>query len=315
MADPTPAIDVCGLARTFRSPLLKRRVPAVRDVSFTVARGEIFGLLGPNGAGKTTTIKMLLGLVKPDRGVARILGHEVPSKASRAKLGFLPENPYFYDHLTGRELLDYYGGLFGIPRAERRKRAQEMLERVGIAYAADQPLRKLSKGMMQRIGMAQALISDPEVLILDEPMSGLDPVGRKEFRDILLERRRAGTAVMFSSHILPDVEMVADRVAILSNGAVAKAGSLSELLDRSAEGVEVSAAGLSEEAAGRLAASASSHERRADLDRFIVAGEAQAVELSRAVLDAGGHLTEVTPRRATLEDLILRLGARTEERR
>lgn len=314
MADATPAIEARNLGKTFRSPMLRRRVRAVVDVSFTVERGEIFGLLGPNGAGKTTVIKMLLGLVRPDAGSARILGLDVPSAESRAAVGFLPENPYFYDHLTGHELLDYYGGLFGIPRAQRRRRAAQALERVGIAYAADQPLRKLSKGMLQRIGMAQALLSDARVLILDEPMSGLDPIGRKEFRDILIERRREGVAILFSSHILPDVEMVADRVAILTAGSVASQGTLGALLSMDAGAVEVATSGLPPEAAARLAAGARGHERRGDVDRFIAATEADAVALAQQAVSAGGRLVEIAPHRGTLEDLIVRLSTNPRKR-
>jgi ABC-2 type transport system ATP-binding protein len=310
MAADAPAIEVRGFAKTFRTQFLRRRVVAVRDVSFAVRRGEIYGLLGPNGAGKTTTIKMLLGLVAPDKGSASILGVPVPRTESRAKLGFLPENPYFYDHLSPRELLDDYGRLFGLSAAERKRRTEGLLERLGIAALAGRPIRKLSKGQVQRVGMAQALVSEPEVLVLDEPMSGLDPIGRKEFRDILLERAKAGAAVMFSSHILPDVEMIAERVAIIHEGMVASEGSLAELLGRETTGVEVGASGVPEEVARRLAEGARSHERRAEIDRFVVAGETEAAELVREVLASGGHLLELVPHRGTLEDLLLRVAAR-----
>ena len=312
MSADVPAVVVRGFAKTFRTQFLRRRVTAVRDVSFTVARGEIFGLLGPNGAGKTTTIKMLLGLVTPDRGSAEILGVPVPGKESRARLGFLPENPYFYDHLTPRELLDDYARLFGLSAADRRKRSDALLDRLGIARLADRPIRKLSKGQVQRVGMAQALVSDPDVLILDEPMSGLDPIGRKEFRDILLERAGAGAAVMFSSHILPDVEMIAERVAIIHEGVVADEGTMAHLLHREAVGVDVRAAGLSTEAAEKLAAGGTSHERRGEADHFVVPGEAAAADLARDIVTAGGHLLEIVPRRGTLEDLLLRLAKRRD---
>ncbi len=307
-ADP-PAIEIRGYAKTFRTQFLRRRVTAVRDVSLSVRRGQIFGLLGPNGAGKTTTIKMLLGLVTPDRGSASILGVPVPHKESRARLGFLPENPYFYDHLSPRELLVDYGRLFRLPDAECRRRGDALLERLGVAHAADRPIRKLSKGMMQRVGMAQALLADPEVLVLDEPLSGLDPIGRKEFRDLVLERARAGAAVLLSSHILPDVETTADRVAIINQGVVADEGSLAVLLQREATGVDLRAAGLTEQQAARLAARAAHHERRADVDEFVVDGEAAATELASEVVAAGGRLLELAPRRGTLEDLLLRIAS------
>ncbi|MBN1770574.1 MAG: ABC transporter ATP-binding protein [Deltaproteobacteria bacterium] len=310
MAADTPAIEVRGFAKTFRTQFLRRRVAAVRDVSFTVPRGRIFGLLGPNGAGKTTTIKMLLGLVAPDRGSASILGVPVPRKESRARLGFLPENPYFYDHLSPRELLVDYGRLFRLPDAECRKRGDALLERLGVAHAADRPIRKLSKGMMQRVGMAQALLADPDVLVLDEPLSGLDPIGRKEFRDLVLERARAGAAVLLSSHILPDVEMTADRVAIIDQGVVADEGPLATLLQREATGVDVRAAGLTEEHAARLAERTRRHERRADVDEYLVETEAAAAELVAEIAAAGGRLLELAPRRGTLEDLLLRIAGR-----
>jgi ABC-2 type transport system ATP-binding protein len=313
MAAEIPAVEVKGLAKTFRSHILRRRIQAVRDVYFTVARGEVFGLLGPNGAGKTTTIKMILGLVSRDAGSASILGRPVPSRESREKVGFLPENPYFYDHLTPRELLDDYGSLFGLARKHRLRRADALLERLGIADLANRPIRRLSKGQVQRVGMAQALLSEPEVLILDEPLSGLDPIGRKEFRDIFLERARAGTAVMFSSHILPDVEMTADRVAFINEGVVADEGALSELLGREASGVDVQASHLPVDVASRLAARAVSRERRADADRFVVRTEADAAALVREILDAGGHLVEVVPRHGSLEDLLLRLAGKRPE--
>ena len=310
MSADVPAVVVRGFAKTFRTQFLRRRVTAVRDVSFTVARGEIFGLLGPNGAGKTTTIKMLLGLVTPDRGSAEILGVPVPGKESRARLGFLPENPYFYDHLTPRELLDDYARLFGLSAAERRKRSDALLDRLGIAPLADRPIRKLSKGQVQRVGMAQALVSDPDVLILDEPMSGLDPIGRKEPGHPL--DGGAGAAVMFSSHILPDVEMIAERVAIIHEGVVAEEGTMAHLLHREAVGVDVRAAGLSTEAAEKLAAGGTSRERRGEADHFVVPSEAAAADLARDIVTAGGHLLEIAPRRGTLEDLLLRLAKRRD---
>lgn len=307
MEDAAPAVEIRGVRKTFRSHLLRRRIPAVRDVSFSVRPGEIFGLLGPNGAGKTTTIKMLLGLVRPDAGTARIFGVEVPRPGSRARLGFLPENPYFYDHLSPRELLDYYGGLMGMDADRRRRRGDELLERFGIADLAGRAIRRLSKGQVQRVGMIQTLLSDPDLLVLDEPLSGLDPIGRKEFRDVLLERRRAGAAVLFSSHILPDVEMVADRVAIMNAGVVASEGALSDLLTCRAGRVEVGAGGLPQGEASRLGAGALAWERRGGIDRFIAAGEGEAAELVRGVLAAGGRLIELVPQRETLEDLLMRV--------
>ena len=180
-------------------------------MTFSVERGQIFGFVGPNGAGKTTTIRTLMGLIRPTGGAATILGHAIPSRAARAQVGFLPESPYFYDYLTVGELLDLAGRLFGVPRDARKKRADELIERVGLGRARTQSLKKFSKGMLQRAGLAQALMNDPELVVLDEPMSGLDPIGRKEVRDLILELRDQGKTVFFSSHILTDIEAIADQ--------------------------------------------------------------------------------------------------------
>jgi phenylacetate-CoA oxygenase PaaJ subunit len=181
------ALAVEGLAKTYRAGLRMKRVRALADVSFQVQRGEIFGFVGPNGAGKTTTIRALMGLIRPSAGRCVALGERVPSRKARERIGFLPESPYFYEYLTAREMLDLAGRLFGLDRATRRARAGELVERVGLAGAADRPLRKFSKGMLQRAGLAQALMNRPELVVLDEPMSGLDPVGRKDVRELIRE--------------------------------------------------------------------------------------------------------------------------------
>lgn len=208
-----------------------RRKPVLRDVTLSVREGEVYGFLGPNGAGKTTSMKCLLGLLRPDTGAIEIFGRPGFEPAAREKLGYLPEHPYFYPHLTGRELVDYFGRLFGIPRAERRRRTEMLLERVGMAHKADAPTRQYSKGMLQRIGLAQALINDPELVILDEPMSGLDPIGRREIKDIIQELKEAGKTVFFSSHILADAEALCDRVGLLYNGKILRESALSDLLE------------------------------------------------------------------------------------
>jgi ABC-2 type transport system ATP-binding protein len=198
--------------------LLRKRVEAVKGISFDVRRGEVFGFLGPNGAGKTTTLKMLMGLVFPTAGRAEIFGLPVPSLAAKRRLGYLPESPYFYDYLTPEEFLDLAGALCYVPRAERRTRAARLMERVGLGHARGRPLRRFSKGMLQRVGIAQALMGDPELVVLDEPMTGLDPLGRKEIRDLILELRREGRTVFYSTHILSDVELTCDRVAMIFSG-------------------------------------------------------------------------------------------------
>src|SRR3954451_18152552 len=223
-------VEADKLQKTFALGFLRKRVRAVHEVSFQVHRNEIFGFLGPNGAGKTTTIKMMMGLIFPTAGESRIFGHKVPSLQARRRLGFLPENPYFYDYLSGEELLDLMGRLFGLDRRERRRRAQRLLDRVGLGRAEGRALRKYSKGMLQRLGIAQALVNDPELVVLDEPMSGLDPIGRKEIRDLIVELKREGKTVLFSTHILSDVELICDRVAMIVGGRMRDVGPLSQLL-------------------------------------------------------------------------------------
>jgi ABC-2 type transport system ATP-binding protein len=225
-------VEVKDVYKTFRLGFWRKKVEAVRGVSFEVRRGEIFGLLGPNGAGKTTTIKTLLRLVFPTRGEVKIFGKSPDDRDAMRRLGYLPENPYVYQYLKPLEFLDLCGRLVGMPAAERSKRGKAMLERVGLADAVDRPIGKFSKGMTQRIGLAQALLHEPELLILDEPMSGLDPIGRKEVRELIQEQRDQGKTLMFTSHILSDVEVLCDRVAIMNEGVITASGALSELLQK-----------------------------------------------------------------------------------
>ena len=201
LGEQTSAIHVQGLEKTFRLGLSLKRVDAVRGIDFSVNQGEVFGFLGPNGAGKTTTIKMIMGLVKPSAGQIQVLGGHIEDTATRQRIGYLPEHPYFHDYLTPLETLHFYGRIFGIPRKERVARIDRLLARVGLEHARNRTLRKFSKGMLQRLGIAQALLNEPDMLILDEPLSGLDPIGRKQIRDILVEQRRAGKTIFLSVHI------------------------------------------------------------------------------------------------------------------
>jgi ABC-2 type transport system ATP-binding protein len=212
------ALRVLGLEKTYRSGLLRRRVEALRGVSFAVERGQVFALLGHNGAGKTTTLLAVLDLLRTDAGAIEIFGRDHRDPHSRRRLGYLPEAPYFAEHLNGRELLDFHGRLFGLDRRTRRERSEQVLELVGLCERADLRLRKYSKGMRQRIGLAQALLNDADLLILDEPTSGLDPLGRHQVRELLRELRARGKTIVFSSHIVPDVEVLADVVGILRQG-------------------------------------------------------------------------------------------------
>ena len=292
------------LAKTFRLGFFRKRVDAVKEVSFAVNRGEVFGFLGPNGAGKTTTLKMLMGLIFPSSGRAEVLGMPVPTLAAKRRLGYLPETPYFYDYLTPEEFLDLVGALSDVPRAERRRRAHRLIGRVGLDHARGRPLRKFSKGMLQRVGIAQALMGEPELVVLDEPMTGLDPLGRKEIRDLMLELKQEGRTVLYSTHILPDVEMTCDRVAMVFAGRTAAVGPLAELLSTRLLSTEVAlrpgSAPLPPPPPGATARQTPDGTvvdlpEGADVDGFL-----------RAALAAGAAVAAVSPRRESLEDYFIR---------
>ena len=224
------AIEILGIEKTYTVGFWRKRPKrALRPLHLTVEEGEIFGFLGPNGAGKTTTLKLLMGLVFPTGGTARILGKDINDPAIKAQIGFLPEQPYFYDYLTAEELLEYYARLSGVEAKERGRKVEAMLERVGLKDAARVQLRKFSKGMLQRVGLAQAVLHDPKVVFLDEPMSGLDPMGRREVRDLMEELKQQGKTVFFSTHILSDAEALCDRVAVIHQGELRGVGHVAEL--------------------------------------------------------------------------------------
>ncbi|MEC9465632.1 MAG: ABC transporter ATP-binding protein, partial [Myxococcota bacterium] len=247
-------LDVRDLEFSIQPHFWTPKRQLLRGVSLSVEAGEIFGFLGPNGAGKTTTIKSILGLIKPDRGSVQVFGDSIESLAVRRKLGFMPENTYFPEQLTSLELVTEHAKLAGLSSTEARGRAGEVLERVGLGHAMTDHLKVYSKGMLQRAGLAQALVGNPELVILDEPMSGLDPIGRREIREIMLELRERGKTVFFSTHILPDVELVCDRVALLFDGRVRKQGTLSHLLDSVQSNVEIQAEGCKPDALSALTA-------------------------------------------------------------
>ena len=234
------AIEILGLEKTYRVGFFRQRPKlALHPLHLTVAEGEVFGFLGPNGAGKTTTLKLLMGLVFPTGGTARILGHELDDPRVHAQIGFLPEQPYFYDYLTAQELLEYYAQLSGVPAKERSHRVQQMLGRVGLQESARLQLRKFSKGMLQRVGLAQAILHDPQVVFLDEPMSGLDPMGRREVRDMIQQLRDEGRTVFFSTHILSDAEALCDRVAVIHQGELRGVGAVADLTSEVQGKVEI----------------------------------------------------------------------------
>jgi ABC-2 type transport system ATP-binding protein len=283
-----------------------RWVTAVRDVSFDVQRGDIFGFVGPNGAGKTSTLKVLMGLVAPTSGTASIFGVRVPNVRALQQVGFLPENPYIYPYLTPTEFVEMCGSLSGLSRRALRSRTRQVLGKVGILYAADRPVRKLSKGMLQRAGLAAALVSDPELLVLDEPMSGLDPVGRKEVRDIMLEERRAGRTILFSTHILSDVETLCDRVTILRKGEVVVTGHLDQLLRRDLAVTDIFLAGVDGERFASLHKLNVVAERQGSRVVVSVEGTERLQQVLAQLLSQEIQVLEVSPRQETLEDLFVR---------
>jgi ABC-2 type transport system ATP-binding protein len=307
---PAPVVEIAALHKTFAVGFFRKKVEAVRGVAFDVHEGEIFGVLGPNGAGKTTTIKILLGLVFPTSGTLKIFGHEHPGPAAMRRVGYLPENPYVYQYLRAHEFLDLCGRLCGMSAADRKRRIEEMIAKVGLSHATDRPIGKFSKGMTQRIGLAQALLHDPELLILDEPMSGLDPIGRKEVRDLVLEEKARGKTILFTSHILTDVEKLCDRVAILHRGQVTAYGALETLLKPEVRRTELELEGVSAELEAELEALGAKVVRARgegpSRHLVLVVEGATAKPVVERAAQSGAHLTHLAEQRETLEDLFLR---------
>jgi ABC-2 type transport system ATP-binding protein len=264
-------------------------------------------VLGPNGAGKSTTIKILMGILFATSGSARLMERPLGDKAVKAQIGFLPENPAFYDYLKGHEFLDYYGVLYGMSKAERRRRIPELFDLVKLPeHAPNLPLKGYSKGMLQRIGLAQALLNDPKLVVLDEPQSGLDPLGRKEIRDIILTLKERGKTVFFSSHILSDAEMICDRVAILNRGVLTAQGELSHLLSTKVKEYEVVATGVQKPTVDAMRPHAQKFlERERDI-MFVFEKEDDASEMLRRIVNEKAQLVSFTPRRETLEEYFIR---------
>jgi ABC-2 type transport system ATP-binding protein len=301
-----PALEISGLTKHYRTGLLQKPTrPALKGLSLTVPRGEIFGYLGPNGSGKTTTLKVLMGLIFPDGGTATVLGYALAQPAWRHRVGYLPEHPYLYDYLTAAEYLDYAGRLFGMTAAARRERTAELLERVGLRRSKDVPLRRFSKGMLQRVGLAQALVNDPELVFLDEPMSGLDPFGRRLVRDVILELKARGRTVFFSTHILPDAEILCDRVALLRSGELLKVGRLDEILALDVAHMEVVVTGIDEGALQALPQGVSGRHRMGERWRLEVPEPALGAVV-RAVEASGGRILSVQAVRESLEEYFFR---------
>lgn len=305
------AVETSKLTKDYPIGFLRKRPRRALDgLTLEVAPGEVFGLLGPNGAGKSTTLKILLRLIFPSSGSARILGRELDDVAMHARIGYLPENPYFYDHLTAREFLNYAGELFGLGAAVRRQRVDRLLEQLGLASSRDIPLRKFSKGMVQRVGLAQALINDPELVFLDEPMSGLDPLGRREVRDLILELKGQGKTVFFSTHILSDAEMLCDRVAILNCGRLQGCGDLREILRLGVSATEVVLENPSAPALQELSAFSRSGTWTGERVRLEVREESDVPRVLSAALRLGVRIVSLNPVKMSLEDYFV---ARIEE--
>jgi ABC-2 type transport system ATP-binding protein len=303
---PLPVLEVGAVSKVYRDPMTRKPFTAVEGISLSLRRGEIFGLLGANGAGKTTTIKMILGLTRPTGGTIRIWGRAPHDRAARMRLGYLPENPCFYDHLTAREFLGLVGSLFDLSSRTTRLRSDELLKRLGLEADARKPLRKFSKGMTQRLGICQALMNEPDLLILDEPMSGLDPMGRADVKQILREERGRGASVLMSSHVLAETETLCDRVAILHRGRVLEMGDVKGLLGAGVIEWEVTVEGISESAAVRL---------RGEGHRADAAGQGWVVrvrephelqEVLRGFTKDGVFIHSVEPRRPSLEEHFVR---------
>ena len=279
---------------------------ALDGLSLKIAAGGVFGLLGPNGAGKSTTLKLLVDLLRPTAGRAELLGRPPGDIQARRRLGFLPEHPTFYDHLTAEELLNYFAGLFGLRGEDRRRRVATVLDRAGLGADRRRPLRQYSKGMVQRVGIAQALVNDPDVIILDEPMSGLDPVGRRDVRELILALRDEGRTVLFSSHILSDAEMLCSAVGILARGRLVASGTLTELTGQARGGADMVVTDLRADLADRLGRRLSRVTRIADGRYHLeLPADVRPEPLIAELAAAGAVLVSVAPARTTLEDVFV----------
>jgi len=307
-------VIVCEqLTKQFVVGLRQRKVTVLQGLDLEVNAGEIFGFLGPNGAGKTTMIKILMGLIYPTSGRASLLGKPLGDVDVKRQIGFLPESPYFYDYLTADEFLLFYGQLFGTPRAELKRRIDELLTLVGLAKSRSLRLRRFSKGMLQRVGLAQALINDPQLVILDEPMSGLDPIGRKEVRDLILHLKERGKTVFFSSHILSDVETICNRVGILVRGQLREVGSVEELLGRYGDNtVEIIAEGLTGPPAERLRNMAAKIMITGARTWLRFDSEARVDEAVALIVNGGGRLVSLARQKGSLEDLFVKEVAQSD---
>lgn len=301
------AIEIDNLTKDYRIGFMRKRVRVLSELSLKVHEGEIFGYLGPNGAGKTTTLKILMGLAQPTAGEARLLGQPLDDVRAKQQIGFLPEQPYFYEYLTGRELLNFYGQLVGLQLSERKERTGTLARQLQIESALDLPLRKYSKGMLQRIGLVQALLNDPKLLLLDEPMSGLDPIGRRDVRDLLLRLKEQGKTIFFSSHVIPDVEMVCDRVGILVSGRLVAKGPLDEMLEARIASIEVTVSWIPPAVVENLDHLLMTKAlARGERLLLTVKDEGTLAELLARLVEAKATVHSIIPQRESLEEYFLR---------
>jgi len=302
---PVPAIETENLSKEYPHGFLHlKKKTSLEGLTMQVEDGEVFGLLGPNGAGKSTTIKLLMGIIFPTAGCARMLGKPVSDVSMHRDIGYLPEQPYFYDYLTATEVLNYFARFHGYSAAERGERVAKMLKKVGLETAGKIQLRKYSKGMLQRVGMAQAILHDPKLVILDEPMSGLDPVGRREVRDVILELKNAGKTILFSTHILPDAEMLCDRVGVIAGGKLRGVGAPGAIVGVKATGMEI----LFELAEGAaLPEKIRAPATRSGAGYRMSVGETELYAALEELRAAGARITSVTQIKPTLEDFFMEL--------
>ncbi|MBI4975244.1 ABC transporter ATP-binding protein [Candidatus Peregrinibacteria bacterium] len=299
------AIEIKNLSKLFRAGFIMKRVKVLDNLNLDINKGEIFGYLGPNGAGKTTTIKILLGIISPTAGSVSLLGKDIKEIGVKKYVGFLPEQPYFYDYLTANEFLHFCGQLFNINRIDRQKRIDELLRIVKLEESSHLQLRKFSKGMLQRIGIAQALINDPELIILDEPMSGLDPIGRKEIRDIILSLRDRGKTIFFSTHIIPDVEMICDRVGIIMAGKLQDVGYIDDMLDASISNTEIIVSNISEPLIDEIKKIAPQCIQTSDKLLIKAENDEQISKIIETIYKHHGQLISLTPHKKSLEDIFV----------
>jgi ABC-2 type transport system ATP-binding protein len=293
-------LEIEKVNQTFRTGFWMKSVHVLHDVSLSVPEKSVYGFLGANGAGKTTLIQLIVGLRKPTSGAIRIQGKDAFSAEARRLIGYLPERPYFHEHLTGAGLLRYFGSLSGLSASQCRSRIPEVLKAVGLSHAKDRELKKYSKGMLQRIGIAQAILHNPQFLILDEPMSGLDPVGRKEMRELILKLAGEGRTVFFSSHVIPDVEAICDQVAVIQKGKVTSTGNVQNLLSQGEVRTEIAFRGMSLQQA-RAISSLESVREMPDGIRATIQGKTPVSEVLSSLIASKSEILWVTPQRPTLE--------------